>query len=98
MEVKGRTPSGESVMEARMLPSLTSLGSLGTDSLYHQRLLNEPAPAANAVLAACIAGIGPFVFGYSLGFTSPVLTAMTLLKSDAVFTDANLQVVSYHRT
>jgi hypothetical protein len=52
----------------------------------------EPASSGNAVLAASVAGIGAFVFGYSMGFTSPVLTAMTLLKDDAVFTDATLNV------
>ncbi len=54
-----------------------------------------PASATNAIIAACVAAIGAFVFGYSLGFTSPVLTAMSLLKNDAVFTDASLDVVCF---
>ena len=53
----------------------------------------SPPPSFNAVFAACVAGIGAFVFGYSLGFTSPVLTAMMTLKDDAVFTDAELKKV-----
>ena len=38
-----------------------------------------------AVAFACIAGLGPLVFGYTLGMTSPANLAMESSKSDSIF-------------
>jgi hypothetical protein len=64
-----------------------------TESSQRQRLKAAPTHHRHAVLAACVAGLGPFVFGYTLGFTSPVLTAMEVLHGGAVFTDATIDEV-----
>jgi hypothetical protein len=42
-----------------------------------------------------VAGLGAFVFGYTMGFTSPVLTAMEVLDDGAVFTDATIEQVKH---
>ncbi len=88
-------------MEARLVHDSDSRNSVASfssaahsESIYRLRLMAEPPSSINAVVAACVAGIGPFVFGYSLGFTSPVLTAMCLLKDDGVFKDSTLQQVA----
>ena len=63
------------------------------ESSNRQLLRESPTHHRHAILAACVAGLGAFVFGYTLGFTSPVLTAMEVLDDDAVFTDATIDQV-----
>jgi SP family facilitated glucose transporter-like MFS transporter 8 len=85
-------------MEAQLLPenSIDSFTSESqSESNMKKRLLAEPAPTLNVTVAVFVACIGPFVFGYSLGFTSPVLTAMRVLKSDAPFGDTTLNELSH---
>ena len=82
-----------SIPEARLLPenSITSFTSDAySESSMRQRLKEVPVPVRNAILAASVSGLGAFVFGYSLGFTSPVLTAMEVLKDGAVFDDVEI--------
>jgi len=85
-------------MEAQLLPE-DSIDSFTTESQTEsnmkKRLLAEPSSSFNVVIAASVACIGPFIFGYSLGFTSPVLTAMRVLKDDAPFGDTSLTELSH---
>lgn len=62
------------------------------------RLLNAPESATNAIVASAAAAIGAFIFGYCIGFTSPALTPMIMLRDGGAFNeDASLQVVSLVR-
>ena len=54
---------------------------------------SKTPPSTNSVLAALSAGLGSILFGYSLGFTSPCLTAMEILDEDSVFVDSSLEKV-----
>mmetsp|Transcript_51632 Transcript_51632/g.85636 ORF Transcript_51632/g.85636 Transcript_51632/m.85636 type:complete len:542 (-) Transcript_51632:592-2217(-) len=46
--------------------------------------------ATRAVLLACVAGIGPLIFGYTLGFTSPAQLSMEVSHSGNVWKDTSL--------
>ena len=99
MRISERTPSGDSIMEAQLLDdSIESFTSESQSEVnMKKRLLQEPVSSLTVVIAASVACIGPFIFGYSLGFTSPVLTAMRLLKDDAPFKDTTLKEVNSHQ-
>ena len=53
--------------------------------------ISEAGASHGSILAAGVAAIGAFLFGYSMGFTSPTLTAMELLRKDSAFSDADLE-------
>lgn len=80
----------------RLIPE-DSIDSFTSDAFtansQRQRLQAAPTHHRHVVLAACVAGLGPFVMGYTLGFTSPALTAMEVLAGGAVFTDATIAEV-----
>ena len=46
-----------------------------------------------AVIGTAIAGLGPLLFGTSLGFTGPTLTALETLKFDSLFEDARFRAI-----
>ena len=44
-----------------------------------------------AIISTVIAGLGPLLFGLSLGFTGPTLTVLSVSSHDALFEDARFE-------
>ena len=79
-------------MEAQLLPVEDSIDSF-TNAESERRKQLVGGSNSRAVLATCVTCLGPFLFGYSLGFTSPVLTAMKVSQSDSVFSSGLTEVM-----
>jgi len=53
----------------------------------------EPA-VLSAVASTAAAGLGALIFGFSLGFTGPTLTAMEVIGEDTMFHDAKVDMLA----
>jgi SP family facilitated glucose transporter-like MFS transporter 8 len=53
----------------------------------------EPA-VVTAVASTAAAGLGALIFGFSLGFTGPSLTAMEVVRQDTMFQDARIETLA----
>ena len=93
--VSERVSDSSSIMEASLLPNEDSITSFAPSEhsadLQRLRLAENKIKALGSIAAAGAAAVGAFLFGYSLGFTSPTLTALEVLKNDAAFTDGDLK-------
>ncbi|KAL1523320.1 hypothetical protein AB1Y20_018266 [Prymnesium parvum] len=83
------------MMEGAGTPEASFLPSQSTRALPSQLAALLPAQSMgtgslNAVLFACIAAIGPLIFGYTLGYTSPSDLAMEASSEDHILA-ASLQ-------
>ena len=81
-------------MEEQLLEPEDSISSFSGNAMSEDKrnsMMGKKILAGGAIMAAAIAAIGAFLFGYSLGFTSPTLTAMEVLKHGGAFTDGDLK-------